>query len=209
MGKFGGRELGYASDIEVLFVYREPGRTSGRRPVENSEYFERLAQEILQWIEARQEGIFHLDVRLRPHGSKGQLTNTLSELRRYYGPSGLSAPFERQALIKLRPVTGDQALGAEVERLRDSIVYSGATWNLAEALELRQIQIKELVQPGTINVKYSSGGLIDIEYSVQYLQVMHGHQHPELRTPDMNGTVSRGVGGTVPPASVVTSLYAQ
>ena len=184
MGKFGGRELGYASDIEVLFVYREPGRTSGRRPVENSEYFERLAQEILQWIEARQEGIFHLDVRLRPHGSKGQLTNTLSELRRYYGPSGLSAPFERQALIKLRPVTGDQALGAEVERLRDSIVYSGATWNLAEALELRQIQIKELVQPGSINVKYSPGGLIDIEYSVQYLQVMHGRQHPELRTPN-------------------------
>ncbi len=184
MGKFGGRELGYASDIEVLFVYGGPGSTSGRRPLDNSEYFERLAQEILKWIEAKQEGIFHIDVRLRPHGNKGQLANTLEELGRYYSPSGFSAPFERQALIKLRWVAGERTLGHEVERLRDRVVYSKAPWDLEEALELRRTQIRELVAPGQTNIKYSHGGLIDIEYAVQYLQLLHGHRHPELRTPN-------------------------
>jgi glutamate-ammonia-ligase adenylyltransferase len=78
------RELGYASDIEVLFVYGGAGRTSGKQGIENSEYFERLAQELLQWIEAKQEGIFHLDIRLRPHGGKGSLTNPLEEIISYY-----------------------------------------------------------------------------------------------------------------------------
>ncbi|MBI4400439.1 MAG: hypothetical protein HY581_02265 [Nitrospirae bacterium] len=184
MGKFGGRELGYASDIEVLFVYGGPGRASGRRSLENSEYFERLVQEILQWIEAKQEGIFHLDVRLRPHGGKGLLANTLDELRTYYSPSGLSAPFERQALIKLRQVWGDAALGRRVEAHRDAFVYSGQPWDLAAALDLRRRQVKELVEPGRTNVKYSPGGLIDVEYAVQYLQLMHGHTEARLRTPN-------------------------
>ena len=184
MGKFGGRELGYASDIEVLFVYGGAGRTTGRRPLENSECFERLVQAILQQIEAKQEGIFHLDTRLRPHGGKGLLANTLDELRTYYSASGLSAPFERQALIKLRFVAGDQVLGRQVETHRDAFAYSGQPWDLATALDLRQRQVKELVEPGQTNVKYSPGGLIDIEYAVQYLQLLHGHRHPGPRTPN-------------------------
>ncbi len=188
MGKFGGRELGYASDIEVLFVYGGPGRTTGKQggkeAIENSEYFERLAQALLQWIEAKQEGIFHLDVRLRPHGGKGSLANPLDEIVRYYGPTGLAAPFERQALIKLRHLAGDAALGQQVEAHRDRYVYSGAPWDLATALDLRRQQIAQLIEPGTVNVKLSPGGLIDIEYAVQYLQVMHGHMRPTLRTPN-------------------------
>ncbi|MDE3119724.1 MAG: glutamine synthetase adenylyltransferase, partial [Nitrospirota bacterium] len=184
MGKFGGRELGYASDIEVLFVYGGPGHTSGKQSIENSEYFERLAQELLQWIEAKQEGIFHIDVRLRPHGGKGSLTNPLDEIASYYSDKGLAAPFERQALIKLRHVAGDAALGKQVEAHRDRFVYSGAPWDLATALDLRRQQLKQLVEPGTVNVKLSPGGVIDIEYAVQYLQVMHGHRHVSLRTPN-------------------------
>jgi len=184
LGKFGGGELGYASDIEVLFVYGGTGKTAGRRPLDNSEYFERLAQDILQSIESKAEGIFHLDVRLRPHGSKGLLANTVAELRTYYSPSGLSAPFERQALIKLRFVAGDEALGRQVERHRDAYVYSDEPWDLATALDLRHRQVKELVEPGKTNVKYSPGGLIDVEYAVQYLQLLHGHRAPRLRTPN-------------------------
>jgi glutamate-ammonia-ligase adenylyltransferase len=183
LGKFGGRELGYASDIEVLFAYEGAGRTNGRKALENSEYFERLVQAVLQSIEAKQEGIFHLDVRLRPHGGKGLLANQLAELRTYYSPVGLSAPFERQALIKLRFVAGDERLGREVEAYRDAFVYSGAPWDLAAALDLRHRQIKELVEPERTNVKYSPGGLLDVEYAVQYLQLMHGHAYPRLRTP--------------------------
>jgi [glutamine synthetase] adenylyltransferase / [glutamine synthetase]-adenylyl-L-tyrosine phosphorylase len=182
MGKFGGRELGYASDIEVLFVYGGAGRTSGKQPIENSEYFERLVQELLQWIEAKQEGIFHLDVRLRPHGGKGSLSNPLEEIENYYSSTGLAAPFERQSMIKLRAVAGDAHLGKQVEAHRDQYVYSGEPWNLATALDLRRQQLKQLVEPSTVNVKHSAGGLVDIEYAIQYLQVMHGHNHPMLRT---------------------------
>ncbi len=184
MGKFGGRELGYASDIEVLFVYGGAGRSGGKQPIENSEYFERLVQELLQWIEAKQEGIFHLDVRLRPHGGKGSLSNPLEEIRSYYSPTGLAAPFERQSMIKLRAVAGDPALGKQVEAHRDTYVYSGEPWDLAAALDLRRQQLRQLVEPGTVNVKHSAGGLVDIEYAIQYLQVMHGHKYPVLRTPN-------------------------
>lgn len=184
LGKLGGRELGYASDIEVLFIYEGSGKTSGKKGIENSEFFERLAQELLGWIETKQEGIFHLDVRLRPHGGKGSLANAFEEVCRYYSPTGLAAPYERQALIKLRHIAGDAVLGKQVEAHRDSFVYSGAPWDLATALDLRKQQLNQLVEPGQINVKYSQGGVIDIEYAVQYLQVMHGHKRPSLRTPN-------------------------
>lgn len=197
MGKFGGRELGYASDIEVLFVYGGSGRTSGKHGIENSEFFERLSQELLQWIEAKQEGIFHIDVRLRPHGGKGSLANPLEEIISYYSPTGLAAPFERQAMIKLRAVSGDAMLGKQVESHRDRYVYSGAPWDLATAIDLRRQQLKQLVERGTVNVKHSAGGLVDIEYAIQYLQVMHGHTHPVLRTPNsmqaLTGLVECGI----------------
>lgn len=183
-GKFGGREMGYASDIEVLFVYGGSGRTAGRQGIENSEYFERLAQELLQWIEAKQEGIFHLDVRLRPHGGKGSLANAFEEVCKYYSADGLAAPFERQALIKLRFIAGHAALGRQVEAHRDRFVYSGAPWDLGTALDLRRQQIAQLVEPGQVNLKHSHGGIVTLEYAIQYLQVMHGHTYPNLRTPN-------------------------
>ncbi|MDN5941416.1 MAG: hypothetical protein L0H94_06005 [Nitrospira sp.] len=184
LGKFGGRELGYASDIEVLFIYGGSGSTNGSHGIENSEYFERLAQELLGWIEAKQEGIFRIDVRLRPHGGKGALANAVKEICRYYSPAGLAAPFERQALIKLRHIAGNSALGHRLETHRDSFVYGDVPWDIPTALEIRRQQLKQLVAPGKVNVKYSSGGLIDIEYATQYLQVMHGHTHPGLHTPN-------------------------
>jgi glutamate-ammonia-ligase adenylyltransferase len=184
LGKFGGQELGYASDIEVLFVYGGSGSTTGKERIENSEYFERLAQELLGWIEAKQEGIFRIDVRLRPHGGKGALTNAFEEICRYYSPTGLAAPFERQALIKLRHIAGHSTLGRRLEAHRDSFVYGETPWDISLALDLRRQQLKQMVSPGNINVKYSPGGLIDIEYAAQYLQVTHGHNHPSLRTPN-------------------------
>ena len=184
LGKLGGRELGYASDIEVLFIYEGSGKTSGKKGIENSEFFERLAQELLGWIETKQEGIFHLDVRLRPHGGKGSLANAFEEVCRYYSPTGLAAPYERQALIKLRHIAGDASLGHKLEAHRDAFVYGGEPWDIPTALDLRKQQLNQLVEPGQINVKYSQGGVIDIEYAVQYLQVMHGHKRPSLRTPN-------------------------
>lgn len=207
MGKFGGRELGYASDIEVLFVYGGSGRTSGRQPLDHSEYYERLVHRLLQWIESKQEGIFRLDVRLRPHGGKGLLANTLDELQRYYSPAGLAAPFERQALIKLRFVCGDRTLGRRLEAHRDAFVYSDRPWDLAAALALRRQQIKELVEPGLVNVKYSPGGIIDIEYTAQYLQVMHGHAIPDLRTPNTLEALAAAERHRILPAREARALH--
>lgn len=183
LGKFGGREMGYASDIELLFLYGGPGRTLGKNPVDNGIYFERLARELVDFIEARQEGIFHIDLRLRPYGTVGSLANSFDKLMAYYSPGGEAAQFERQALIKLRWVAGDESLGRRMEAHRDSFVYGSEPLDLKAALHLRRRQIRELVEPGKINVKYSPGGIIDIEYAVQYLQIIHSGNHPELRTP--------------------------
>ncbi len=184
LGKFGGRELGYASDIELLFVYGGQGETDGEEPVGNRVYFEKLAQQIINVIEAKKEGIFQIDTRLRPYGTHGILASPLLQLKRYYAADGEAAPFERQALIKLRCVAGDPALGQQVEALRDQFTYGGAPWDLAGALALRERQVNELVQSDKVNVKYSKGGLLDIEYLIQYLQVLHGKRHPAVRGPN-------------------------
>jgi glutamate-ammonia-ligase adenylyltransferase len=105
-------------------------------------------------------------------------------LKRYYSPTGLTAPFERQALIKLRWVAGNRELGRRVESYRDSFTYSGALWDWNNALHLRRRQTRELVKPGRTNVKVSAGGIIDIEYAVQYLQLQNGKDHPVLRLPN-------------------------
>jgi glutamate-ammonia-ligase adenylyltransferase len=215
LGKFGGRELGYASDIELLFVYGGEGSTNGKTKLENSEYFERLVQELLQWIEAKQEGIFHLDVRLRPHGGKSSLANVFEAGRDYCSPTGYAAPFERQALIKLRHIVGDVSLGRQMEAHRDSFVYGTDPWDIPGAVELRRQQLRQMVKPGQVNLKYSAGGLIDIEYAVQYLQVIHGHDHPSLRTPNTlqalaalvkEGLVSRTDGEMLRKAYIFTRI---
>lgn len=182
LGKLGGRELGYASDIELIFVYGT--NASGRPNPGIGEYYERLVQEFLHWIEAKQEGIFQIDIRLRPHGEKGLLANFFDDVKRYYRTGGAAAPFERQALIKLRHVAGHAALGRRIERYRDEFVYSRTSWPLDTALHLRRRQIRELVPKGAIHVKYSPGGLTDVEYAAQYLQIQHGHREPSLRTPN-------------------------
>ena len=174
LGKFGGREMGYASDFELLFVHDA---------AEHASFFESLARLIVDFIEARSHGIFHVDLRLRPYGNAGTWCSSFDQFVKYYSVEGDAAPFERQALIKLRWVAGDSVLGRHVETHRDAFSYSGAPWNWADAMELRRRQMRELVKPGQVNVKYSAGGIIDVEYAVQYLQLINGAEHPEIRLP--------------------------
>jgi glutamate-ammonia-ligase adenylyltransferase len=181
LGKLGGRELGYASDMEMLCIYSAPGTTSGPEKIAVSVYAELLVQQFRDLIVARRSGIFEIDLRLRPFGSHGSLATSMETFRRYYSHNGQAAPFERQALIKLRWVAGDAILGRRIEVHRDAFVYSTVPFDLDTAVRLRQQQIEELVQPGTLDAKYSPGGLIDVEYTVQYLQLMHGASTPALR----------------------------
>jgi glutamate-ammonia-ligase adenylyltransferase len=186
LGKLGGRELGYASDIEMLCVYSGQGTTSGGEAgqIAVSEYAELLVQQCRDNIVARRAGIFEIDLRLRPHGSHGPLATSVDTFQHYYSLSGQAAPFERQALIKLRWVAGDTRLGQQIEACRDAFVYSTAPFDLAAAVQLRQRQMRELVRPGTTDTKYGPGGLIDLEYTVQYLQLQHGATTPTVRTPN-------------------------
>jgi [glutamine synthetase] adenylyltransferase / [glutamine synthetase]-adenylyl-L-tyrosine phosphorylase len=177
LGKFGGREMGYASDLELLFIHEETEGVSGS-------IFESLARRVVECIEARDKGVFQIDLRLRPYGDAGSWSVPFDEFKRYYSLGGQALPFERQALVKLRWVAGNEWLGRRVEAHRDKFTYSDAPWDRENALHLRRRQIRELVKPGEINVKYSAGGIIDIEYAIQYLQLLHGKHYPELRSPN-------------------------
>jgi glutamate-ammonia-ligase adenylyltransferase len=181
LGKSGGRELGYASDIELLFIYAANGVTAGPRVTTTAEYYERLVQETVRAIRARREGIFEIDLQLRPYGKAGSLAVSLAAFRRYFAPGGAAWSYERQALIKLRPIAGDPQLGEQIQTLRDQYVYQGDPFDVAGMRAMRERQLRHLVTPGTINAKYSLGGLVDVEYLVQGLQMLHGGVDPSVR----------------------------
>jgi glutamate-ammonia-ligase adenylyltransferase len=183
LGKLGGAGLGYASDVEFLVVYSDNGWTDGRDAIANSEFFDRLVRNTAQSIEAKREGIFHVDLRLRPYGSGGPLGCSLENFCRYYGPGGDALSYERLALVRLRRIGGDMTLGTQIERIRDELIYVSQKIDFDEIRELREKQFLEKTERGKLNAKFSSGGLVDLEYDIQILQVMYGKQIPALRTP--------------------------
>ena len=182
LGKFGGRELGYASDLELIVVYEGPGATTGPQSLTNAVYFERFVQTFLDVVAVRQAGVFEIDLRLRPHGRAGSLACSLPGFEGYYTEGGGAAQFERMALVKLRAVAGDRALGARLEEVRDRFTYSGRPLDLADVRHMRRRQAAELVPPGAVNAKYSAGGLVDVEYFVQARQMEAGHDDAAVRT---------------------------
>ena len=181
LGKCGGQELGFASDIELMFVYDEEGMTDGRQSISNSNFYQRLVESSVHSIVARQEGIFHIDLRLRPYGRSGPLAVSLDAFQRYFDPNGAAWPYERQALIKLRPITGAPGLGEKLIALRDRYLYEGPPFDFASMRAMRERQVRQLVASGEFNAKLSPGGLVDIEYLVQAMQITHGGRHRTLR----------------------------
>jgi glutamate-ammonia-ligase adenylyltransferase len=172
LGKCGGREMGFASDVELMFVYADSRR---------AEFFETLVATVRDAIVSRREGIFEIDLRLRPYGNKGALATSLESFEKYFGEGGAAWAYERQALIKLRPIAGDMELGKQVEALRDRICYGGKPFDWDAMNDMRRRQLEHLIALGTLNAKFSRGGLVDVEYYVQALQMTHGHLHAELR----------------------------
>jgi [glutamine synthetase] adenylyltransferase / [glutamine synthetase]-adenylyl-L-tyrosine phosphorylase len=183
LGKLGGAALGYASDIELLFVYSDSGTTAGPERIENAEFFDRLVRGVLALVHAKREGIFHVDLRLRPYGAAGPLGCSLESFCTYYAAGGPAHSYERLSLVRLRAVGGDRAFAGQVERLRDEMVYAARSIDLAELRELRARQVQEKTTPGRLNAKFSPGALVDLEYAVQILQVTHGAAQERLRTP--------------------------
>jgi glutamate-ammonia-ligase adenylyltransferase len=173
-----------------MFVFAGSGRTNGAKLVTAAEYFEQLVLSVINTIQTRQEGIFHIDLQLRPYGKAGTLAVSLDSFRRYYAPDGPAWAYERQALVKLRPIAGDIELGEELCRLRDVYVYASGPFDVTAMRAMRERQIRHLVKGGTFNAKFSPGGLVDVEYLIQGLQINHGVQDSSLRSSNLREAMS-------------------
>ncbi|MFP4384394.1 MAG: glutamate-ammonia-ligase adenylyltransferase [Spirochaetia bacterium] len=185
LGKLGGRGLGYASDLELLFIYSDNGTTDGPEQVSNAIFFEQFFRQTVHMIEAKREGIFQIDLRLRPHGNAGPIAVSLDRFISYYSVTGDSRSYERLALTMLRCIAGDPKLGQRIESIRDRILYSTGSIDLEELRDLRRIQFQEKTKEGA-NAKFSPGGLVDLEYTLQILMIRYGMENPSLRTTDMH-----------------------
>jgi glutamate-ammonia-ligase adenylyltransferase len=181
LGKCGGRELGFASDIELMLVYSGQGKTAGLKHIAVSNFYEELIQSLIQAIKARQEGVFHIDLQLRPYGKAGSQAVSLESFAKYYAPDGPAWPYERQALVKLRPIAGNDKLGNQLCKLRDEYVYNSTLFDVTAMRAMREKQVRHLVAAGTFNAKFSPGALVDIEYLVQGLQINYGVKDKTLR----------------------------
>ncbi|MHC4878802.1 MAG: [protein-PII] uridylyltransferase family protein [Planctomycetota bacterium] len=184
LGKAGGRELGFASDIELMFLYDGEWRPEHGAASGVGDFYSEVVKLFVKAIRARRKGIFEVDLRLRPYGNAGPLAVSTSAFEAYFRQSGPAWPFERQALVKLRPIAGDRQLGETVAALRDDIVYGRGSFDVASMKAMRERQIQQHVTAGTWNAKLSEGGLVDCEYLVQGLQITYGKMSPAVRTPN-------------------------
>lgn len=191
LGKLGGVALGYASDIELLFLYDGLGRTVGgkRDAVDNAVFFETHARETAHFISAKHEGIFEVDLRLRPYGKEGPLANSIEHFAGYFQADGAAHPFEKLAMVRLRWIAGDPKLGYEVERLRNQFLYDQPDLDLDALWEVWRRQHEQKEKTGSLNAKYSPGALADLEGAVQLLQVKYASSAPQLRSPRVSGVL--------------------
>lgn len=192
-GKLGGRELNYSSDIDLMFIYSHDGETQGegdndtdRQSVANQQYFSKLAERCIDILSRITDHghLYRVDMRLRPMGSKGPLTSSLNSHLDYYEFFGES--WERQALLKARAVAGDMGLAERFFReIRPFIHpkyldYKG----IRELQDLKRRVERQVERDGLTHseVKLGFGGIRDIEFTVQFLQLLNGGRQPELQT---------------------------
>ena len=185
-GKLGGLELGYRSDLDLVFLHAAaPGLTQGGlRPIENSLFFSRLGQRVLHILSTHTAAgiLYETDMRLRPSGDSGMLVCHIEGFREYQRNDAWT--WEHQALIRARAIAGDQHLRKRFESIRREILSRPR-----DPAELRQDvaqmrhklhQARNASPAGTFDIKEDSGGIMDIEFLVQYLILSHAYRYPEV-----------------------------
>jgi len=177
-GKLGGKELGYASDLDLIFLY-DPGDDDDHA----AEVYARLAQRINVWLSSRTPAgvLFETDLRLRPNGSSGLLVSSLAAFRRYQRESAWT--WEHQALTRARFCAGDPQVGAAFEAERKAILcLPRDAAKLAGEVRAMRVTMREghPNRSELFDVKHDPGGMVDIEFIVQYLVLAHAHRHEEL-----------------------------
>ncbi len=175
-GKLGGKELGYASDLDMVFLYDDDAP-------EAAEVYTRLAQRTNTWLSSQTAAgiLFETDLRLRPNGDSGLIACSLEAFRKYQLESAWV--WEHQALTRARFTAGDRELGAAFERIRCEVLRLPRALDTlrAEVLAMRQkMRDAHGGKSELFDLKHDLGGLIDVEFLIQYLVLGHAHAHPEL-----------------------------
>src|SRR5436305_2560773 len=187
MGKLGGGELNHSSDVDLLFLYSEEGQLTPH--ISYHQFFNRLGNKILETFSTPHPAgsLFRVDLRLRPEGSSGPLARSLESMENYY--AGFGETWERIALIKARGIAGSRELAYDFLRLHQPFIYpKNSTPDLLEEIAKIKHRIeRDIVGTGKLDrdVKLGRGGIRDIEFVVQTLQVIHGARHPFLQEPNM------------------------
>jgi glutamate-ammonia-ligase adenylyltransferase len=186
MGKMGGGELNYHSDLDIIYIYDRQGETNGERRISNHEYFAKLGQKIISILttQTREGYVYKIDTRLRPSGNAGPLVTSLDSFRSYHRDE--AQIWERQALTKARVVYGAEALTKGVEEvIRDTVYGVGVDETVrSEIHRLRMRMETEIAREsaGSYNIKTGRGGMVDVEFIVQYLQLAYGRDFPDIRS---------------------------
>jgi glutamate-ammonia-ligase adenylyltransferase len=211
MGKLGGGELNFSSDIDLVLLYPEGGETDGARPISNEEYFTRLGQALIRLLEQQTADgfVFRVDLRLRPYGDSGPLVSNAAALEDYLQLHGRD--WERYAWVKARAIT-NQAGYAELFRSAiQPFVYRryldfGVFDSLRDmkALIERDVQRRELAD----HIKLGDGGIREIEFIVQSFQLIRGGQDRRLQTSSLRQALVLLVGAKLLPVDAVAELDA-
>lgn len=190
LGRLGAREMSYNSDLDIIFIYSHEGETHGNQgpPISNHEYFVKLAQKVITTLSClTKEGyVFKVDTRLRPSGHAGPLVSSLQAFQIYHEEK--AQVWERQVLLKSRWVAGDKKLGARILKLIHNSVYQRPLM-LEEIHDINRLRIRmedELAQEtdSKFHPKLGRGGIIDIQFIVQLLQLRHGNVNKQIRERD-------------------------
>jgi glutamate-ammonia-ligase adenylyltransferase len=188
-GKLGGLELGYGSDLDLVFLHDSSGdaqRTDGSNPVDNMVFFQRLGQRLvhLLTVHTAQGRLYEVDTRLRPGGNRGILVQSLAGFRDYEFQEAWT--WEHQSLLRARAIAGDEAFRAEFESARIEVLRNAVKRDdLREAVRNMRARMRENLskaKPGEFDLKQDPGGIADIEFLVQFWMLRWADRYPEIVT---------------------------
>jgi glutamate-ammonia-ligase adenylyltransferase len=180
-GKLGGKELGYGSDLDIVFVYEDEHENA-------SEIYAAFVRKMINWLTVKtSEGdLFEIDTALRPNGNSGLLVTSFNAYANYQQQRGSNTAWtwEHQAMTRARFVLGGIALAGRFDAVREAVITAprDAASLAAEIVAMRgKVRAAHPVRGTQFDVKHSPGGMVDVEFAVQYLVLLHSREHPELR----------------------------
>jgi glutamate-ammonia-ligase adenylyltransferase len=186
-GKLGGIELGYGSDLDLVFLHDGEGdvqRTDGAKSIHNEQFFARLGQRIIHMLETLTPAgvLYEVDMRLRPSGAAGQLVPNVEAFAEYQQQEAWT--WEHQALVRARPVAGDPGIAERFKAIRRAVLVRrrdpGELRGAVRDMRARMRQELGSRAAGRFDLKQDPGGIADIEFMVQYGLLAWSHDHPEL-----------------------------